>query len=198
MPPWWIRAAIQLYVMRTWSLVTIGTTPAQKTLFFNLRRLKQELHAIDGGDLPHEIVGTIARRLNVPEPEVVSMNARLATREQSLNAPPELEGQGQRQDWLVDAADSQETALGEHQELGRRRRMLQCAIQTLDDRERCIITERCLRDQPTTLRELSLKFGVSHERIRQLEQRAFEKLQKTVVASARADDSAKPRIGATA
>ena len=177
---WWIRASIQEYILHSWSLVKIGTTAAQKKLFFNLRRLKHRLQAIDDGDLSPEHVTKIADELRVSEDEVVQMNRRLAASDRSLNAPMRVEGEGEWQDWLADESESQETLYGEREELERRRRMLTGAMDVLNERERRILQERRLREDPATLEELSQEFGVSRERIRQIEVRAFEKLQRAV------------------
>ena len=177
---WWIRASIQEYILHSWSLVKIGTTAAQKKLFFNLRRLKHRLQAIDDGDLSPEHVTKIADDLRVSEDEVVQMNRRLAAHDRSLNAPMRVEGEGEWQDWLADESESQETLYGEREELDRRRAMLAGAMGVLNDRERRILHERRLREDPATLEELSQEFGVSRERVRQIEMRAFEKLQRAV------------------
>jgi RNA polymerase sigma-32 factor len=181
---WWIRAAIQEYILHSWSLVKIGTTAAQKKLFFNLRKLKGQLQAIDEGDLSLENVKRIATELGVPESDVVSMNRRLAAPDHSLNAPLRADGEGEWQDWLVDEQTDQETNLGERQELGLRRDLLRGALTHLSERERDILMERRLKDQPTTLEDLSQKYGISRERVRQIEVRAFEKLQKAIKAAA--------------
>jgi RNA polymerase sigma-32 factor len=180
---WWIRAAIQEYILHSWSLVKMGTTAAQKKLFFNLRKLKGQLQAIDEGDLSPEHVKKIATELNVPEADVVSMNRRLSAPDHSLNAPLRADSEGEWQDWLVDERDTQETRLGDRQELGLRRDLLQKAMQGLNEREKNILMERRLKDDPTTLEELSQKYGISRERVRQIEVRAFEKLQKAIRAS---------------
>ena len=181
---WWIRAAIQEYILHSWSLVKMGTTAAQKKLFFNLRKLKGQLQAIEDGDLPPEIVTTIATKLEVPESDVVNMNRRLASPDHSLNAPLRVDGEGEWQDWLVDQEESQEAKLGDRQELGLRRDLLKNAMKTLNDRERHILTERRLRDEPVTLEDLSRKYNISRERVRQIEVRAFEKLQKSIKSAA--------------
>ena len=181
---WWIRAAIQEYILHSWSLVKMGTTAAQKKLFFNLRRLKGQMQAIDDGDLQPEQVAKIARVLDVPEQDVVSMNRRLAAPDHSLNAPVRQDSEGEWQDWLVDETDSQETKLGERQELGLRRDLLEKAMTHLNERERHILGERRLRDNPTTLEDLSQQYGISRERVRQIEVRAFEKLQKAIKTAA--------------
>jgi RNA polymerase sigma-32 factor len=177
---WWIRAAIQEYILHSWSLVKIGTTAAQKKLFFNLRRLKGQLQAIDDGDLPKEIVEKIATELSVPEQDVINMNRRLASPDNSLNAPLRADGEGEWQDWLVDDSESQEVQLADRQELTKRQRLLKNAMSSLNDREQHILTERRLKDQPSTLEDLSQEYGISRERVRQIEVRAFEKLQKAV------------------
>jgi len=181
---WWIRAAIQEYILHSWSLVKMGTTAAQKKLFFNLRKIKGQLQAIEDGDLPPEIVTSIATKLEVPESDVISMNRRLASPDHSLNAPLRADGEGEWQDWLVDQEDSQESKLGDRQELGLRRDLLKNAMKTLNDRERHILTERRLRDEPVTLEDLSRKYNISRERVRQIEVRAFEKLQKSIKSAA--------------
>ncbi|MGQ0663902.1 MAG: RNA polymerase sigma factor RpoH [Pseudomonadota bacterium] len=181
---WWIRASIQEYVLHSWSLVKIGTTAAQKKLFFNLRKIKGQMQAIEDGDLSPERVKRIARDLSVPESDVINMNRRLSRPDQSLNAPLRSEGEGEWQDWLVDETDDQEVKLAESQEFGRRQRLLDRALRSLNERERRILTERRLRDEPMTLEELSRRYGISRERVRQIEVRAFEKLQKTMKALA--------------
>ncbi|WP_207458611.1 RNA polymerase sigma factor RpoH [Azospirillum sp. SYSU D00513] len=177
---WWIRAAIQEYILHSWSLVKMGTTAAQKKLFFNLRRLKGQMQAIEEGDLSPEQVNAIATKLDVPEQDVVNMNRRLASPDHSLNAPLRADSEGEWQDWLVDETASQEITLGEREELGKRRKLLTQAMENLNDRERDILMERRLRENPTTLEDLSQKYGVSRERVRQIEVRAFEKLQKAI------------------
>jgi RNA polymerase sigma-32 factor len=177
---WWIRAAIQEYILHSWSLVKMGTTAAQKKLFFNLRKLKGQLQAIEEGDLPPETVTQIAEKLDVPEQDVVNMNRRLASPDHSLNAPLRSDSEGEWQDWLVDEGENQESRLGERQELGKRRKLLKDALDTLNARERHILTERRLKDSPTTLEDLSQEYGISRERVRQIEVRAFEKLQKAI------------------
>ena len=179
---WWIRAAIQEYILHSWSLVKMGTTAAQKKLFFNLRRLKGQMQAIDEGDLKPEQVAKIAHVLDVPEQDVISMNRRLAAPDNSLNAPVRADGEGEWQDWLVDDAESQETQLAEREEFTGRKALLAEALKTLNDRERHILIERRLRENPTTLEDLSVHYKVSRERVRQIEVRAFEKLQKSMKA----------------
>src|SRR5277367_2076072 len=169
---WWIRASIQEYVLHSWSLVKMGTTAAQKKLFFNLRRLKGQMRAIDEGDLHPDQVAHIAHVLDVPEQDVVSMNRRLSASDTSLNAPVRQDGDGEWQDWLVDQAESQETAYGNREELSSRRALLPGALKTLGERERHILIERRLKDIPATLEELSEQYNISRERIRQIEVRA--------------------------
>src|SRR5499433_4157751 len=181
---WCIRAAIQEYILHSWSLVKMGTTAAQKKLFFNLRKLKGQLQAMEEGDLSPENLSKIATRLGVPEADVVSMNRRLASPDHSLNAPLRSDSEGEWQDWLVDETESQEIKLGERQELGLRRDLLEKAMKHLNDRERHILTERRLQENPTTLEDLSQQYGISRERVRQIEVRAFEKLQKAIKAAA--------------
>ena len=178
---WWIKASIQEYILRSWSLVKMGTTANQKRLFFNLRRLKGRIQAIDDGDLKPEHVKEIATKLQVSEEEVISMNRRLHG-DASLNAPIKAsEGEsGQWQDWLVDDHDSQEDVLIEQDELETRRRMLAKAMGVLNDRERRIFEARRLAEEPVTLEELSSEFDISRERVRQIEVRAFEKVQEAV------------------
>jgi RNA polymerase sigma-32 factor len=177
---WWIRAAIQEYILHSWSLVKMGTTAAQKKLFFNLRRLKGQMQAIEDGDLQPEQVTKIATTLAVPEQDVISMNRRLAAPDHSLNAPVRMDSEGEWQDWLVDEGDSQETVLADHEEMTGRKALLNGALGTLNERERHILIERRLKDNPTTLEELSQQYNISRERVRQIEVRAFEKLQKAM------------------
>lgn len=189
---WWIKAAIQEYILRSWSLVKMGTTANQKRLFFNLRRLKGKIQALDEGDLKPDQVAEIATRLGVSEEEVISMNRRLGG-DASLNAPVRAEADaGEWQDWLVDESDSQETLLANQEELDQRRKMLSDAMDVLNDRERRIFEARRLSEDPMTLEDLSGEFGVSRERVRQIEVRAFEKVQKAVRNSARAKDQPAP------
>jgi RNA polymerase sigma-32 factor len=177
---WWIRAAIQEYILHSWSLVKMGTTAAQKKLFFNLRRLKGQMAALEEGDLQPEQVAKIAHVLQVPEQDVVSMNRRLASPDNSLNAPVRADSEGEWQDWLVDEGESQETEIAERQDMSNRRQLLGEALKTLNERERHILIERRLKDDPTTLEELSQQYNISRERVRQIEVRAFEKLQKSM------------------
>ncbi|HEY3916142.1 MAG TPA: RNA polymerase sigma factor RpoH [Stellaceae bacterium] len=181
---WWIRASIQEYILHSWSLVKIGTTAAQKKLFFNLRRLKGQIQAIEEGDLTPEHVAKIAKELDVPESDVISMNRRMLAPDNSLNAPLRADGEGEWQDWLVDDEASQESKLSDRQELGLRRDLLKTAMSHLTERERDILAERRLKENPTTLEDLSAKYGISRERVRQIEVRAFEKLQKAIKAGA--------------
>jgi RNA polymerase sigma-32 factor len=177
---WWIRAAIQEYILHSWSLVKMGTTAAQKKLFFNLRRLKGQMQAIDDGDLQPEQVTKIATALAVPEADVVSMNRRLTAPDHSLNAPVRADSEGEWQDWLVDESDNQEVVIADRQEMTGRKALLTDALKTLNERERHILIERRLKDNPTTLEDLSQQYGISRERVRQIEVRAFEKLQKAM------------------
>src|SRR6202161_2500990 len=177
---WWIRAAIQEYILHSWSLVKMGTTAAQKKLFFNLRRLKGQMQAIDDGDLKPDQVAKIAHLLDVPEQDVVNMNRRLSSPDNSLNAPIKMDGEGEWQDWLVNESESQETEMADREELTGRKALLATALKTLSDRERHILIERRLKDNPTTLEDLSQQYGISRERVRQIEVRAFEKLQKAI------------------
>ncbi|MDR3508641.1 MAG: RNA polymerase sigma factor RpoH [Caulobacteraceae bacterium] len=182
---WWIRASIQEYILRSWSLVKMGTTAAQKKLFFNLRKAKSEISAFEDGDLRPEQVSHIATRLGVLDEEVVSMNRRLSGPDASLNAPLRVDGESEWQDWLADDnAVSQETKLAEDEERSIRMSLLEEAMTELTDRERHILTQRRLRDDPTTLEDLASEYGVSRERVRQIEVRAFEKLQKAMRAAA--------------
>jgi len=184
---WWIRASIQEYVLRSWSLVKIGTTAAQKRLFFNLRKVKSQIAAIDDNALHPDQVKHIATRLKVTEAEVVSMNQRL-TGDKSLNAPMRSdEGTSEWQDWLIDESPDQETVLGENEEFSERMGMVNLAMAELNDRERAIFTARRLNETPQTLEQLAQEYGVSRERIRQIEVRAFEKVQEGVQNAARSD-----------
>jgi RNA polymerase sigma-32 factor len=177
---WWIRAAIQEYILHSWSLVKMGTTAAQKKLFFNLRRLKGQMQAIDDGDLRPDQVAEIAKLLAVPEQDVVNMNRRLAAPDHSLNAPVRMDSEGEWQDWLVDEAESQEDTMADREELTDRKALLANALKTLNERERHILIERRLKDEATTLEDLSQQYRISRERVRQIEVRAFEKLQKSM------------------
>ena len=181
---WWIRASIQEYILHSWSLVKMGTTAAQKKLFFNLRKIKGQLEAIDDGDLSPENIEYIASALNVPERDVISMNRRMLGPDQSLNAPVREEGGGEWQDWLEDPETDQESTILENQELAHRSAQLMRAMDVLNEREKHILSERRLKEEPATLEELSKVYGISRERVRQIEARAFEKLQKTMHAEA--------------
>ena len=180
---WWIKAAIQEYILRSWSLVKIGTTTAQKKLFFNLKKLKNQIAPRSEGDLRNEQVSEIANKLNVREEEVVSMNRRLAGKEYSLNAPVGEDGD-QWQDWLVDKEMDQELKFAQQEEMNQRKDLLKDSIKILNDREKEILYARRLTDDPLTLENLSKKYKISRERIRQIENKAFEKLQKHMLNSA--------------
>jgi RNA polymerase sigma-32 factor len=178
---WWIRASIQEYILRSWSLVKMGTTAAQKKLFFNLRKAKSQIAAFQDGDLHPDQVSYIATKLGVLDSEVISMNRRLSGPDASLNAPLRSDSESEWQDWLADDNQvSQETVVAENEEKSLRMGLLQEAMVELTDRERHILTERRLKDDPTTLEDLASQYGVSRERVRQIEVRAFEKLQKTM------------------
>ena len=178
---WWIRASIQEYILRSWSLVKMGTTAAQKKLFFNLRKAKSEISALQEGDLHPDQVSTIATKLGVLDEEVISMNRRLSGGDASLNSPMRADSESEWQDWLVDdKTPSQETVVADDQEKSIRMSLLEEAMTELTD----ILTERRLKDEPTTLEELASQYGVSRERVRQIEVRAFEKLQKSMKAAA--------------
>ncbi len=195
---WWIRAAIQEYILRSWSLVKMGTTASQKKLFFNLRKAKSQLQALEEGDLRPDQVKQIATNLGVPEEDVISMNRRLGG-DASLNAPLRADSEsGEWQDWLVDDSPDQESVLAESEEMDRRREYLGTAMESLNDRERRIFTARRLIDEPLTLEELSAEFGVSRERIRQIEVRAFEKVQKAVQRAAIKAETPRTSAGAPA
>ncbi|WP_288459700.1 RNA polymerase sigma factor RpoH [uncultured Sphingomonas sp.] len=179
---WWIRASIQEFILRSWSLVKMGTTAAQKKLFFNLRRMKARLDAFEDGDLRPEDVEKIATHLGVTEADVVSMNRRMAMGgDTSLNVPMREDGEGQWQDWLADDSPLQDSVVADQQEADVRHDMLVSAMEDLNDREKHILTERRLTDDPKTLEELSQVYGVSRERVRQIEVRAFEKLQRAMM-----------------
>jgi RNA polymerase sigma-32 factor len=181
---WWIRASIQEYILRSWSLVKMGTTAAQKKLFFNLRRMKGQIQALEDGDLKPHQVKQIATKLGVSEEDVISMNRRLGG-DTSLNAPVRADADsGEWQDWLVDETPGQEERYVEHEEASRRKSYLTSALSTLNEREKRIFEARRLQEDPATLEDLSTEFGVSRERIRQIEVRAFEKVQKAVQKSA--------------
>ena len=181
---WWIKAAIQEYILRSWSLVKIGTTTAQKKLFFNLKKLKNQIAPRTEGDLRNEHVSEIAKKLNVKEEEVVSMNRRLSGKEHSLNAPIGEDGD-QWQDWVVDKEMDQELRFAQQEEMGQRKDLLQDSLKILNEREKEILYARRLTDEPLTLEDLSKKYKISRERIRQIENKAFEKLQKHMLNSAR-------------
>ncbi len=184
---WWIRASIQEYILRSWSLVKMGTTASQKKLFFNLRKAKSAISAFQEGDLHPDQVDIIATKLGVQKDEVVSMNRRLSGPDASLNAPMRVDGESEWQDWLEDTTSvSQETQVAENEERSQRMNLLEAAMIDLSDRERHILTERRLKDDPTTLEDLASQYGVSRERVRQIEVRAFEKLQKAMLVAARA------------
>ncbi|MET0338393.1 RNA polymerase sigma factor RpoH [Caulobacter sp. 73W] len=183
---WWIRASIQEYILRSWSLVKMGTTAAQKKLFFNLRKAKSQIAAFQEGDLHPDQVSAIATKLGVLDSEVISMNRRLSGPDASLNAPLRSDSESEWQDWLADDNQvSQEDAVAETEEKSLRMGLLEEAMTELSDRERHILTERRLKDDPTTLEELASQYGVSRERVRQIEVRAFEKLQKSMQTAAR-------------
>ncbi|MEX6723417.1 RNA polymerase sigma factor RpoH [Parapedomonas caeni] len=182
---WWIKAAIQEFILRSWSLVKIGTTASQKKLFFNLRRLKGKLQAVEEGDLHPDNVRTIATTLQVSEDDVVSMNRRMAMGgDTSLNVPLREDGEGEWQDWLADDAPPQDEIVADREEASIRHQLLMEAMDELNERERHIFTERRLKDEPATLEDLSREYGVSRERIRQIEVRAFEKVQKAIQRTA--------------
>ncbi len=181
---WWIKASIQEYILRSWSLVKIGTTTAQKKLFFNLKKLKNQIAPQTEGDLKDEHVKNIAQKLNVTKDEVVSMNRRLSGREQSLNAPIGEDGD-EWQDWLIDNEMDQELKFAQQEEMEQRKDLLKDSIKILNDRERQILYARRLNEEPETLEDLSKKFKISRERIRQIENKAFEKLQKHMLNSAK-------------
>lgn len=186
---WWIKASIHEYILRSWSLVKIGTTAAQKKLFFNLRRIKGQLKAVDEGDLHPDQVKEIATRLDVSEDDVVQMNRRMAGSDHSLNAPMRADADGEWMDWLVDDKSvDQETAYAETEELDYRRDLMRDAMSCLNEREQHILTERRLKDSPSTLEQLSKIYNISRERVRQIEVRAFEKLQKAMQSAAHEDN----------
>jgi RNA polymerase sigma-32 factor len=175
---WWIRAAIQEYILRSWSLVKLGTTANQKKLFFNLRKAKNKINAIEEGDLTPEHVAELSDKLGVSPQEVTDMNRRLSGPDSSLNAPLRSDSESEWQDWLADDTLDQETRMADREELGERHTLLESALGELTERERDIIKARRLQDEPATLEELSQKYGISRERVRQIEVRAFEKLQE--------------------
>lgn len=195
---WWIKASIQEYILRSWSLVKMGTTANQKKLFFNLRKAKSKISALQEGDLRPDQVGLIAKRLGVTEQDVVDMNRRLGG-DASLNAPIRDDGEsGEWQDWLADDSESQESVMAEHEELDNRRKALSSALDVLNDRERRIFEARRLADDPVTLEDLAAEFGVSRERVRQIEVRAFEKVQKAVKSKVAAMETPPARAEALA
>ncbi len=194
---WWIKASIQEFILRSWSLVKMGTTASQKKLFFNLRKVKGQIQALEEGDLRPDQVKEIARRLGVPEEDVVSMNRRLSG-DASLNAPVRAESEGEWQDWLIDDTDTQEDMLVESEEKRMRLDLLTEAMEKLTDRERRVFEARRMQEDPATLEDLSQEFGVSRERIRQIEVRAFEKVQKAVKNAAQKALAPKPAIAAEA
>ncbi len=183
---WWIKASIQEYILRSWSLVKIGTTAAQKKLFFNLRKAKNSIKAIEDGDLRPENVKQIATKLGVTEEEVVMMNRRLAAPDHSLNAPLRADSEGEWQDWLVDDSPNQEAILAEQEEKSDRSELLAEGMKALNERERHILTARRLKEEPATLEDLSKEFDISRERVRQIEVRAFDKLQRAIREAAKA------------
>ena len=182
---WWIRASIQEFILRSWSLVKIGTTTDQKKLFFNLRKAKNKINAIEEGDLTPEHVATLADQLGVGANEVVSMNRRLSAPDSSLNAPLRSDSESEWQDWLPDETLDQETRLAESQEVDERKELLATALGELPEREREIIAARRLQDEPATLEELSRKYGISRERVRQIEVHAFDRLQRSMKSALR-------------
>lgn len=194
---WWIKASIQEFILRSWSLVKMGTTASQKKLFFNLRKVKGQIQALEEGDLRPDQVKEIARRLGVPEEDVVSMNRRLSG-DASLNAPVRAESEGEWQDWLVDDTDTQEDVLVESEEKRMRLSLLTEAMDKLTDRERRVFEARRMQEEPATLEDLSQEFGVSRERIRQIEVRAFEKVQKAVKNAAQKALAPKSALAAEA
>ena len=194
---WWIKASIQEYILRSWSLVKMGTTANQKKLFFNLRKAKSKISALEEGDMRPDQVKLIAKRLGVPEQDVIDMNRRLSG-DASLNAPVRAESEGEWQDWLVDDSETQEDTLVENEEKKLRLDLLTEALHKLTDRERRVFEARRMQEDPATLEDLSQEFGVSRERIRQIEVRAFEKVQKAVKNSAQKALAPKAAITAEA
>ena len=189
---WWIRAAIQEYILRSWSLVKLGTTSTQKKLFFNLRRAKRHISALEEGELTPEHLSVLADRLGVPEQAVVDMNRRLSGPDSSLNVPVSNDGESEWQDWIADDTLDQETQLGEAEELEERRTLLSTALEELQERERDIIESRRLREDPLTLEQLAAKYGISRERVRQIEMKAFERLQEKMKAALTAKQAEMP------
>ncbi len=195
---WWIKASIQEYILRSWSLVKMGTTANQKRLFFNLRKVKGQIQALEEGDLRPDQVKEISTKLGVTEEEVISMNRRLGG-DASLNAPLRADAEsGEWQDWLVDDSPDQEERLAEDEELDNRRQLLKSALGVLNDREKRIFEARRLAEEPMTLEDLSTEFGVSRERVRQIEVRAFEKVQKAVQKGARELEKPRAELAAPA
>ena len=182
---WWIKASIQEYVLRSWSLVKMGTTAAQKKLFFNLKKLKRQIAPREEGDLKKEQVKEISDKLNVNPEEVISMNRRLMGQEKSLHDPIKSDGKGEWQDWIADDSLDQELYISQKQEMDEKKSLLQDSIKFLNDREKKILEERKLSENPKTLDELSKKYKISRERIRQIESKAFEKLQKVMLNSSK-------------
>ena len=191
---WWIRASIQEYILHSWSLVKMGTTAAQKKLFFNLRKLKGRMEELERGDLSPETVSKIATELSVPESEVIEMNRRLSAGDASLNRTVGAEGEAEWMELLVDERPNQEAVIADADELGRRHKLLTEAMTGLNERERHILIERRLKDDPVTLEELSHEYSVSRERIRQIEVRAFEKLQRAMLAKVAQDAAPRPML----
>ena len=185
---WWIKASIQEYILRSWSLVKMGTTSAQKKLFFNLKKIKNQKSANNSGDLEMKHVDEISKRLNVKKEEVVSMNRRLLGKEKSLNAPVKDEDGTEWQDWIVDNKLDQELKMSQNQELDLRKKLMLQSMSILTEREKEILTERKLSDEPSTLENLSKKYKISRERIRQIETKAFEKLQKAMLNAAKSNN----------
>ena len=185
---WWIKASIQEYILRSWSMVKMGTTSAQKKLFFNLNKIKNQLAINNNNDLKNEEVEEISKRLNVKKEEVVSMNRRLSGKEKSLNDPVKDEDGTQWQDWIIDNKTNHEIVLSEKQELNQRKNLMNQAMDVLNLREKEILSARRLSDESTTLEDLSKKYKISRERIRQIETKAFEKLQKAILSAAKTDN----------
>ena len=185
---WWIKASIQEYILRSWSLVKMGTTSAQKKLFFNLKKIKNQISPNSMGDLSNKHVKEISKRLNVKEEEVVSMNRRLSGKEKSLNDPIREEEGGEWQDWIVDEKIDQELQLSQQQELEQRKKLMSDSIEILNEREKSILTARRLSEETATLEDLSKKYKISRERIRQIETKAFEKLQKAMLNAAKSNN----------
>ena len=182
---WWIKASIQEYILRSWSLVKIGTTAAQKKLFFNLKKIKSKISAIEDGDLTPDQVDKIATELSVPHKEVISMNRRISGSDYSLNSPVTDDSSGEWQDWLEDDTQNQEASFADTEEYLMKKNILSDSLEYLNERERDIISERQLSENPLTLEELSKRYGVSRERIRQIEAKAFEKLQTKMTEKAK-------------